>query len=48
MPLDDITLGFLARELESRLMGARVDRISQPDHDLVMLTLRAQGRHSGF
>ncbi|MDD4081301.1 MAG: NFACT RNA binding domain-containing protein [Eubacteriales bacterium] len=43
MPLDGITLGFLARELESRLMGARVDRISQPDHDLVILTLRAQG-----
>ncbi|MDD3572955.1 MAG: NFACT RNA binding domain-containing protein [Eubacteriales bacterium] len=43
MPLDGITLGFIARELEAKLMGARVDKISQPDHDLVILTLRAQG-----
>lgn len=43
MPLDGITLGFLARELEARLLGARVDKASQPDHDLVILTLRAAG-----
>ena len=43
MPLDGITLGFLARELDAKLAGARVDKISQPDKDLVILTLRTAG-----
>ncbi len=33
MPLDGLTLGFLARELEDKLLGARVDKVAQPDHD---------------
>ncbi|MGI6694703.1 MAG: Rqc2 family fibronectin-binding protein [Christensenellales bacterium] len=43
MPLDGITLGFLARELEAKLIGARVDKAFQPDKDLVILSLRAAG-----
>ena len=43
MALDGLTLGFLAQELKDRLLLARVDRITQPDHDLVILNLRAQG-----
>ena len=43
MPLDGVTLGFLARELNGKLTGARVDKVVQPDHDLVILTLRGQG-----
>lgn len=43
MPLDGLTLGFLARELEDKLLGARVDKVAQPDHDMVILTLRGAG-----
>ena len=45
MPLDGITLGFLARELDARLSGARVDKVAQPEQDLVILTLRGQGEN---
>jgi predicted ribosome quality control (RQC) complex YloA/Tae2 family protein len=43
MPLDGITMGFLTREMEEKLLGARVDKVAQPDHDLVILTLRGPG-----
>ena len=30
MPLDGLTLGFMARELNSALAGARIERVNQP------------------
>lgn len=44
MALDGLTLGFLVQELRQHLLGARVDKITQPDHDLVVLNLRAAGQ----
>ncbi len=36
-------MGFLARELNERLQNARVDKVTQPDDDLLILNLRAGG-----
>lgn len=44
MALDGLTFGFLARELHGHLAGARVDRVSQPDDDLLILHLRNLGQ----
>ncbi|NLT58749.1 MAG: fibronectin/fibrinogen-binding protein [Clostridiales bacterium] len=42
MPLDAITLAHLTRELDSRLAGARVDKIHMPERQEVLMALRAQ------
>jgi len=43
MALDGLTLGFIAREIHDTLAGGRVDRITQPDNDLLVLHVRNQG-----
>jgi predicted ribosome quality control (RQC) complex YloA/Tae2 family protein len=43
--LDGLTLGFLARELNGFLQGGRIDRISQPFSDMVVLNLYSQGNN---
>lgn len=45
MPLDGLTLGFIARELNAALAGARVERITQPEKDMLLLTLRNNGKN---
>ena len=41
MPMDGLTLGFAARELDALLNGGRVDKITQPEKDTVILLIRA-------
>ena len=41
MPMDGLTLGFAARELDEALRGGRVDRVTQPEKDTVILLIRA-------
>ena len=41
MPMDGLTLGFAARELDALLKGGRVDKITQPEKDTVILLIRA-------
>ena len=41
MPMDGLTVGFAARELDRMLRGGRVDRITQPERDTVILLIRA-------
>ncbi len=41
MPMDGLTLGFAARELNARLAGGRIDKVTQPEKDLVILLVRA-------
>ena len=43
MPLDAICLSGLTRELNEKLPGAKIDRIQQPERDMVLFTLRAPG-----
>ena len=45
MPLDGLTLGFIARELQQTLGGARVERVTQPEKDMLVLLIRAQGKN---
>ena len=43
MPMDGLTLGLIARELDHTLSGGRIDRIVQPERDEVILTIRNGG-----
>ena len=43
MPMDGVTLSFLARELDDALAGGRIDKIAQPERDEVLLSVRAKG-----
>ena len=43
MALDGLTLGFITREIHTLLAGGRVDRITQPDKDMLVLHIRNQG-----
>ncbi|MBR6114379.1 MAG: NFACT family protein [Oscillospiraceae bacterium] len=45
MPLDAIVLTALRREMEPVLLGAKIDRISMPERDMLVLFLRS--RQSG-
>lgn len=40
MPLDGLTLGLMAAELNHTLVGGRIDRIVQPERDEIILTVR--------
>ena len=45
MPMDGLTLGAIARELNTLLEGGRVDRVQQTERDELILTMRAQGKN---
>ena len=45
MPMDGLMVGFAARELDRTLKGGRVDRITQPERDAVVLVIRAGGEN---
>ncbi|HPJ02188.1 MAG TPA: NFACT RNA binding domain-containing protein [Candidatus Limiplasma sp.] len=43
MAMDGFTLSFLARELRDKLVGGRVDKVNQPERDILLLLIRNQG-----
>ena len=43
MPMDGLTLGFMARELKETLNGGRVEKVNQPEKDMLVLALRNNG-----
>ncbi len=45
MPMDGVMLGFIARELKDKLVGGRVDKLTQPEKDEIILTIRNQGEN---
>ncbi|MBQ9197621.1 MAG: NFACT family protein [Clostridia bacterium] len=45
MPLDGLTLGFIANELHAALAGARIERVNQPEKDMLLLLLRNNGKN---
>ena len=45
MPLDAICLSALAEELKSELVGGRIDKVQQPERDMLLLSLRAGGKN---
>lgn len=44
MALDGITLSHLVRELAPQLVGARIDKVNQPEKEEIHLLLRNQGQ----
>lgn len=42
MPLDAVFLTGLTRELEARVTGAKIDKVQQPERDLLLLSLRTR------
>ena len=45
MPMDGLTAGFAARELNEILRGGRIDKITQPERDAGVLVIRAGGEN---
>lgn len=45
MPLDAITLSVLCSELSEKLTGGRIDKVQQPERDMLILSLRSQGEN---
>jgi len=43
--MDGITFYHIAKELNARLAGGRVDKIQQPERDVVVITLRCVGEN---
>ena len=43
MPLDSVFLSGLAGELSERITGAKIDKVQQPERDLLILSLRMPG-----
>ena len=41
MPMDGLTIGFAARELNEALAGGRIDKITQPEKDTLIILIRA-------
>ena len=42
MPLDAICIQALAEELAPQLEGAKIDKVQQPERDLILLSLRSR------
>ena len=45
MPMDGLTLGLIARELNAALCGGRVAKVVQPERDEIILTIRNEGEN---
>ena len=45
MPLDAICLSALTSELSEKLEGAKIDKINQPERDMILLSLRGRGEN---
>ncbi len=45
MPLDAVCIHALAAELQERLAGGRIDKVQQPEKDLLLLTVRANSEN---
>ena len=45
MPLDAICISALTAELQSRIVGGRIDRVQQPERDMLIFSLRANGEN---
>lgn len=45
MPLDAVCIHALSAELAERLEGGKIDKVQQPERDLLLLTVRAKGEN---
>lgn len=42
MPLDSVTMSALAAELRGQIVGAKIDKVQQPERDTILLTLHGR------
>ena len=45
MPMDGLTLQFVARELNVKLTQGRIDKVAQPERDMLVITIRTKGEN---
>ena len=45
MPLDAICLSALTSELSEKLTGGRIDKVQQPERDMLLISLRSKGEN---
>lgn len=45
MPLDAVCIHALAAELRERIRGGRIDKVQQPERDMLLISLRANGEN---
>ncbi len=45
MPMDGLTLHFVARELNDKLAQGRIDKVAQPEKDMLVLLIRSHGEN---
>ena len=45
MPMDGLTLGFIARELQENLQDGRIEKVTQPEKDMLVLLIRTLGKN---
>jgi predicted ribosome quality control (RQC) complex YloA/Tae2 family protein len=43
--MDGLTLGFMARELKETLNGGKIEKVNQPEKDMLVLLIHAQGKN---
>ena len=43
MPLDAVCIHALVEELRERILGGRIDKVQQPERDMLLLSLRSEG-----
>ena len=43
MPLDSVTVSALAAELRARVIGAKIDKVQQPERDTLLFSLHGPG-----
>ena len=48
MPIDGIMLSAVCRELQTKIMHAKVEKINQPEKDEVIFHLHCPERIAGF
>ncbi len=46
MPLDAITINALSQELCQSIVGAKIDKVQQPERDTLILSLRGSGQNT--
>ncbi len=45
MPLDGLTLGFVTQELKNTLSDGRIEKVTQPEKDMLVLLIRSGGKN---
>ncbi len=45
MPLDAVVVSALRAELEEKIAGGRIDKVQQPERDMLLLSLRSKGEN---